>query len=134
MKKRFLTTIAFAGVAAFALAGCTTESGTTTEESSTADGGSADAASEVITVGFAQTGAESGWRSANTESMKAAFSEDNGFEPDLQRRGQRPGRADLRRPQLHQPGRRRHRHRARGRRRLGRRAAGGEGRGHPRHP
>ena len=32
----------------------------------------------VITVGFAQTGSESGWRSANTESMKAAFSEANG--------------------------------------------------------
>ena len=32
-----------------------------------------------ITVGFAQTGSESGWRSANTDSMKAAFSEENGF-------------------------------------------------------
>lgn len=35
---------------------------------------------ELVTVGFAQTGSESGWRSANTESMKAAFSEENGFE------------------------------------------------------
>ena len=35
--------------------------------------------SGVITVGFAQTGSESGWRSANTESMKEAFSEANGF-------------------------------------------------------
>ncbi|HUP16467.1 MAG TPA: ABC transporter substrate-binding protein [Acidimicrobiia bacterium] len=35
---------------------------------------------ELITVGFAQTGSESGWRSANTESMQAAFSEENGFE------------------------------------------------------
>src|SRR5215204_6007911 len=33
-----------------------------------------------ISVGFAQTGSESGWRSANTESMKTAFSEENGFE------------------------------------------------------
>ena len=33
-----------------------------------------------ITVGFAQTGSESGWRSANTESMKTAFSAENGFE------------------------------------------------------
>ena len=31
-------------------------------------------------MGFAQTGSESGWRSANTESMKTAFSEENGFE------------------------------------------------------
>ncbi|MFE7846701.1 ABC transporter substrate-binding protein [Microbacterium sp. NPDC057407] len=35
---------------------------------------------EIVTVGFAQTGSESGWRSANTESMKEAFSEENGFE------------------------------------------------------
>jgi simple sugar transport system substrate-binding protein len=38
------------------------------------------ASGELVTVGFAQTGSESGWRSANTESMKAAFSEENGFE------------------------------------------------------
>jgi len=38
------------------------------------------AAGDVITVGFAQTGSESGWRSANTESMKAAFASENGFE------------------------------------------------------
>jgi simple sugar transport system substrate-binding protein len=49
-------------------------SGTTAAE---AEGGSS---GELITVGFAQTGSESGWRSANTESMKAAFSEENGFE------------------------------------------------------
>jgi simple sugar transport system substrate-binding protein len=33
-----------------------------------------------IKVGFAQTGSESGWRSANTESMKTAFSPENGFD------------------------------------------------------
>jgi ABC-type sugar transport system substrate-binding protein len=49
-------------------------SGTTAAES---EGGSS---GELITVGFAQTGSESGWRSANTESMQAAFSEENGFE------------------------------------------------------
>lgn len=42
------------------------------------DGG--DGGDELVTVGFAQTGSESGWRSANTESMKEAFSEENGFE------------------------------------------------------
>ncbi|QKJ21263.1 ABC transporter substrate-binding protein [Microbacterium hominis] len=49
---------------------------------SSSSGGSADGSSdgEMITVGFAQTGSESGWRSANTESMKEAFSEENGFE------------------------------------------------------
>ena len=34
---------------------------------------------KVITVGFAQTGSECGWRAANTQSMKTAFSAKNGF-------------------------------------------------------
>ena len=38
------------------------------------------AADDVITVGFSQVGAESDWRTANTESMKSTFSEDNGYE------------------------------------------------------
>ena len=33
----------------------------------------------LITVGFAQIGAESDWRIANTESMKEALSVENGF-------------------------------------------------------
>ena len=33
-----------------------------------------------IKVGFAQTGSESGWRAANTKSMKEAFSKENGFD------------------------------------------------------
>ena len=38
------------------------------------------AADDTITVGFSQVGAESDWRTANTESMKSTFSEDNGYE------------------------------------------------------
>lgn len=34
---------------------------------------------ELITVGFSQLGAESDWRSANTESIRQAFSEENGY-------------------------------------------------------
>lgn len=34
----------------------------------------------TIVVGFSQVGAESDWRSANTESMKSAFSRENGYE------------------------------------------------------
>lgn len=34
---------------------------------------------DLIVVGFSQVGAESDWRVANTESMKAALSEENGF-------------------------------------------------------
>ena len=38
------------------------------------------AADGTITVGFSQVGAESDWRTANTESMKSTFSEENGYE------------------------------------------------------
>ena len=64
--KKFLSGIAVVGALALALSGC----------SPAASGGSA---SKLITVGFAQTGSESGWRAANTESMKTAFSAANGF-------------------------------------------------------
>ena len=36
-------------------------------------------ADDAITVGFSQLGAESDWRSANTQSMLEAFSEDEGY-------------------------------------------------------
>jgi len=65
---KFLSGLALAGVVSLTLVGCSAPAG---------GGGGGD---ELITVGFAQTGSESGWRSANTESMKAAFSEENGFE------------------------------------------------------
>jgi galactofuranose transport system substrate-binding protein len=66
---KIVSGIALAGAAALILTGC-------------AGGGNTPAGNggdELITVGFAQTGSESGWRSANTESMQTAFSEDNGF-------------------------------------------------------
>ena len=37
------------------------------------------AADDTITVGFSQVCAESDWRTANTESMKSTFSEENGY-------------------------------------------------------
>jgi galactofuranose transport system substrate-binding protein len=67
--KKIISGIAVVGALALALTGC---------GAGAAGGGGGD--DDVITVGFAQTGSESGWRSANTESMKAAFSEENGFE------------------------------------------------------
>jgi galactofuranose transport system substrate-binding protein len=69
MRKRFLTTIALAGVAALGVTAC-----------SSSDGGGDSGSGDTITVGFAQTGSESGWRSANTESMKTAFSAENGYD------------------------------------------------------
>lgn len=41
------------------------------------DGGGGD---DLIRVGFSQLGAESGWRTANTESVKASLTEENGFD------------------------------------------------------
>ena len=39
-----------------------------------------DASAPLISVGFAQTGAESTWRAANTTSLRNALSRRNGFE------------------------------------------------------
>ncbi len=36
--------------------------------------------SKTISIGFSQVGAESDWRTANTESMKSTFSAENGYE------------------------------------------------------
>lgn len=69
VKKKIIAGLAVAAALTLGITGCAGGGG--------AGGGADDG---VITVGFAQTGSESGWRAANTESMKAAFSEDNGFE------------------------------------------------------
>lgn len=73
MRKRILSGFALLGAAALAVTGCSSSDGNS-------DAGGGGGSGDVITVGFAQTGSESGWRSANTESMKAAFSADNGFD------------------------------------------------------
>lgn len=78
MQKRFLTGLALVGAITLAAAGCSSDANPDTEATGGSDGGSS--SGETITVGFAQTGSESGWRSANTESMKAAFSAENGFD------------------------------------------------------
>ena len=64
--KKILAAVAVIATVTLGMTGCAAGAG----------GGSAD---KVITVGFAQTGSESGWRAANTQSMKAAFSAKNGF-------------------------------------------------------
>ena len=57
------------GFALLLLSGCMPYVRQTPEEETT-----------LITVGFSQVGAESDWRVANTESMREALSEENGFE------------------------------------------------------
>lgn len=55
-----------------------TDAPATTEAPADTDGGSDEGGN--ITVGFSQVGAESDWRTANSESMKSTFSTDNGYE------------------------------------------------------
>lgn len=79
MKKRLLATL-MASVMCLGLAACggapTTTGDATTDTPPAASGTSSD---EPIVVGFSQVGAESDWRTANTESMKSTFTEENGF-------------------------------------------------------
>ena len=44
------------------------------------NGTSAAGGDDLIKVGFSQLGAESGWRTANTESVKASLTEENGID------------------------------------------------------
>ncbi|NDL55711.1 ABC transporter substrate-binding protein [Phytoactinopolyspora mesophila] len=88
-KKTLLAGVALLGAVTLMASGCggsgTSDDGASTSNdddganASTDDGG-ASSGDGLITVGFAQTGSESGWRSANTESMREAFSEENGFD------------------------------------------------------
>ena len=52
--------------------GCTPNNADATDDS--------DQVGNLIVVGFSQVGAESEWRVANSESMKNALSEENGYE------------------------------------------------------
>lgn len=73
-KKRMLGVLGFigAGVLALGLAGC---SGNASGDSS--DGGDN---GDLTTVGFVAVGPEGGWRNANEQAIKDAFSEDAGFD------------------------------------------------------
>ena len=77
-KRQFLGLITVLAVALAACGGGGSSDTTAGGEGAATTAG--ESAGELVTVGFAQTGSESGWRSANTESMKTAFSEENGFE------------------------------------------------------
>ena len=82
MKKKIFKKLlagALTAVMAFSLTACGGgDAGSNSSSGSkTSDAGSSD---KTITVGFSQVGAESDWRTANTESMKSTFSEENGYE------------------------------------------------------
>src|SRR5918997_1242114 len=44
------------------------------------DGGGGGGGDDVITIGFSQVGAESGWRAANTKSIQETLTKENGFD------------------------------------------------------
>lgn len=74
MKRKWIAALLTTAMVAGLAAGCGGGGGS--EESS----GSSEGGDDVITVGFSQVGAESDWRTANSESMKSTFSEENGYE------------------------------------------------------
>ncbi|PJI95041.1 ABC transporter substrate-binding protein [Luteimicrobium subarcticum] len=74
-RKRSWLAGSVAALAALSLAACSGGS-SGSDDDSTSGGGSGD----LIKVGFSQLGAESGWRTANTDSVKAAFTKENGFD------------------------------------------------------
>lgn len=84
MKRRILS-IFIAAVMALGLAACGNGGGGPSQETGgdspkTSDTGAKGASGEPIVVGFSQVGAESDWRTANTESMKSTFTTKNGYE------------------------------------------------------
>lgn len=96
MKRKIAATI-IAAVMAVGLAACGSSSGSAKpapketaadsaenmqELASSISTEAGNASGELVTVGFSQVGHESDWRTASTNSVKEAFSEENGF--DLQ--------------------------------------------------
>lgn len=72
---------AFAGVAVLALGLTACGGGGNTDAGGDADaGGDSGGSGDTITVGFAQVGAESGWRAANTKSIQDTLTKENGFD------------------------------------------------------
>ena len=69
--KRILSAVCVSMMCCIMVAGC---------GSSRSEEENVSAANESIVVGFSQLGAESDWRSANSESMRNAFTADKGYE------------------------------------------------------
>lgn len=87
MKKKIISLLLTAAMAVGVLAGCgsATSGGDSSSDSAAAeddaadDSGDSGDSSDTLTIGFSQVGAESDWRTANTESMKSTFSTENGY-------------------------------------------------------
>lgn len=73
MKKWVPRFLLLAGLSVFALSGCKEKTTSNYNEEE-------DDFDYLITVGFSQSGEESAWRNANTESIKSTLTEENGYE------------------------------------------------------
>lgn len=73
MKKKLLGLLLVFTMVLGILGGCSKDTKDTTGEGK-------DDSKDLIVVGFSQVGAESDWRTANTESMKSTFTEENGYQ------------------------------------------------------
>ena len=73
MKRKVITALLAATMVASLAVGCGSKGGDSKSDSSKSS------SSDEITIGFSQVGAESDWRTANSESMKSTFSEKNGY-------------------------------------------------------
>lgn len=67
------------GIAALAISGLTLGLAACGSDDTSADGGSG-GGDDVVTVGFVAVGPEGGWRTANENNIKEAFSAENGFD------------------------------------------------------
>lgn len=74
MKRKLISALLCVVMVATMVVGCGNKSDSA---STAADTGAQD---DLIVVGYAQVGAESDWRTANTESFKTTFTEENGYE------------------------------------------------------
>ena len=84
MKKRKVLAVLLCAAMTAALAvGCGGSKGSDSSDKSSDSSSSSD---DVITVGFSQVGAESDWRTANSQSMKDTFSKENGYDLDVYKR------------------------------------------------
>src|SRR3954447_10627610 len=80
LSKKFTRTRVFAGIACVAMLALTACGGDGDDTGSAgATSGSSGGSGDQITVGFSQVGSESGWRAANTKSIKDTLTTAHGF-------------------------------------------------------
>lgn len=78
--KKFLAMFLVGALAVLSFGGCSkAQGGSSSAGETTGKTAESGGDSNLVVVGFSQVGAESDWRTANTESMKSTFTEANGF-------------------------------------------------------